>query len=227
MNRYDEIMAKALDAAVSAGVPVEKRNRFADDLIDLVGLMMQGLGKYVESDGEADMNNPEDFREEVGAFTRFQTGSRMQRAADKLRAGAKAADLSRYEDSKWGHPVWRPRCGDCGVRVGLFEDVQYPVGGERIVTLVEHAEGCVQRCRECKRVGNEHKMDCSVGRAVAAPDNRARCVGCGQPGCRSACQMAEQQDVPDCTGCTDPDCQASPHCVGCGGPADHGTSCIW
>lgn len=204
MNRLDEIKAKALDAAQHVTQDAAKREALADDLITLVGLMIQAVGKSVATNGESDLNEAEDFEDRESAQTRYLTGERIQDGARWAVEESVAADLARYEDSKWGAPVWRPRCPECGVRVGMHSDVQYG------------AEG-----RTSAETG--HKDDCRTGR---------RCPSCHAeighyPTCerREIVRWARQQVAAEfLQPGTEVDAPAIA-CKLCHGPDDHGTDC--
>ena len=147
MNRLDEIKAAALDAAQHVTQDERARAAMADDLIRLVGLMVQAVGKSVASDGESGMGDSGYFSDIVSAHTRYLTGERIQDGARWAATEAVAADLSRYESTRFGSPVWRPRCPDCGRRVGMHADVEYGPEGLTF-TPVDHREDCPV-CRRC------------------------------------------------------------------------------
>ena len=139
MNRWDKIKAAALDVADHVTQDPARREAMAGDLITLVGLMINAVGKGVAVNGEADMNDARtaDFpwddgsfdptpelvaeaaaeraTDEAIAYTRYLTGEALQTQADLVASEARNADLSRYAT-----PVWRPRCADsdCGLRDG-------------------------------------------------------------------------------------------------------------
>lgn len=69
-NRFDEIQCRALDIAQHVSSDPEIRQRVADDLIRLVGLMVEAVGKGVAVQGESDMGDPDD---ETG-YARYRTG---------------------------------------------------------------------------------------------------------------------------------------------------------
>lgn len=143
MNRLDEIKAKALDAAQHITQDPAKREALANDLIDLIGLMVGAVGKYVAVEGESDLNRAEDFADRVSGHTMYLTGERVQDGAKHAVAESMTADLDLYE-RYGGQPVWKPRCPDCGVRVGMVDEVDYS-GGRVTYTHLDHAEDCDTR----------------------------------------------------------------------------------
>lgn len=94
MNRWDEIQAAARKVAGE-----DKAN----ELIELVGLMIKATGKVVAVNGESMMNFFQHEPEADKAHTQYLVGERMQDAADEVVAQSKSADLSRY-DQPLGHP---------------------------------------------------------------------------------------------------------------------------
>lgn len=190
MNRLDEIKAAALDAAQHVTQDERARVAMADDLIRLIGLMVQAVGKSVASDGESDLNDAEDLSDSVSAHTRYLTGERIQDGARWATTEAVAADLSRYESTRWGSPVWRPRCPDCGRRVGMHADVEYGPDG-RTFTQVDHADDCPV-CRRCKGSGidPEDSFGGSMDPNCPEPPSIEPCRDCQQP---SVMQWAIEQ----------------------------------
>lgn len=162
MNRLDEIKGAALDVAQHVTQDPDKRKAIADDLITLIGLMFQAVGKGLAIEGEGDMNdvadwtapwddgsfdpNPEQVAEfeterasdSAKAHNRYLVGEVIQREADRTMELARTADLER-----WGDDGWHPRCPECGERPG-------------------------------------HLETCPIG-------NEGRCVGCGEFGCNGSC----------------------------------------
>lgn len=213
MNRLDELKAAALDVAQHVTQDPEKRAAMADDLIGLIGLMIQAVGKSVATDGESDLNDPEDFEDRVSAHTRYLTGEQIQRGATWAVEESMVADLARYEDSKWGAPVWRPRCPECGVRVGLYSDVQYGAEG-RTFTELAHQPSCSQRVAVTEWAAAQLNAgpadDCPIlpGGQGPACDWDATCPVHGMPA------LARLSDRP------------ADVCPGCGAEPSHGTECV-
>jgi hypothetical protein len=129
VNRHDEIQAVARDIASNVHADPEARNRMADDLIKLVGLMLGGLGKYLATEGESQMNDVADWDEPgedatpegVAEFQRereldgskfhgmYLTGEQIQDSARELVEKCQGADLERYRrDPVWVHEDRRP-----------------------------------------------------------------------------------------------------------------------
>lgn len=244
MNRLDEIKASALDVAQHVTQDPEKRAAMADDLIGLIGLMIQAVGKFVAAEGESDLNDPEDFEDRVSAHTRYLAGEQIQRGATWAVEESVVADLARYEDSKYGAPVWRPRCPECHVRVGLYSDVQYGAEGRTVTELV-HKDDCHtgRRCQSCKA---------ELGHYPSRPDNiyeephlsvteedacEARRVTVFDLGPADACPILPGGQGPAC----DWDATCPVHgmpalarlsdrpvdiCPGCGAEPSHGTECV-
>lgn len=163
MNRLDEIKAKALDAAQHVTQDAAKREALADDLITLVGLMIQAVGKSVATNGESDLNEAEDFEDRESAQTRYLTGERIQDGARWAVEESVAADPARYE-RHGGQPVWKPRCPDCGVRVGMVNEIGKQ-GGRVTYTHLDHAEDCETGWDICPGCGAEpsHGTECVDG----------------------------------------------------------------
>lgn len=124
-NRWDEIQGAARDVADWVCADPADRNRMADDLIRLVGLIIQGTGKGVAIDGESDMNECRTFGEEspgdsTVAYGRYLVGERIQTSAQTVMDESSNAgcDLDRYERDglapvwtstrKQAHPSWLP-----------------------------------------------------------------------------------------------------------------------
>jgi len=134
VNRHDEIQAVARDIASNVHADPEARNRMADDLIKLVGLMLGGMGKYLATEGESQMNDvadwvfepdpeeaPEETAERQSEFERereldgskfhgmYLTGEQIQDSARELVEKCQGADLERYHrDPAWVHEDRRP-----------------------------------------------------------------------------------------------------------------------
>lgn len=61
MNRWDLVQAKARDIASNVHTDPELRDAMADDLIELVGMMINATGKIVAGHGERQMNDASDW----------------------------------------------------------------------------------------------------------------------------------------------------------------------
>lgn len=128
MNRHDEIQAKARDIASNIHADPGKRNQMADDLIELVGIMLAAQGKYVAIRSEQAMNDaPSDQRDEDGqilnpefrdAAGAYVTGEWMQQSARELvpECTNPGVDLDR-----WREATGREWCV-CGHRPDSHED---------------------------------------------------------------------------------------------------------
>lgn len=153
MNRWDEIRAAALDSAQHVtGDPVG-RDRLADDLIRLIGLMVGAVGKAVALQGEADIvdahcSDPEcDCAENgckvdaEGAHSRYLVGECMQDGSVSV---VSQSVKSGCDIERWGGDAWRPRCRECGVRpVCHLGQQELREAGLPYGTLwPDHAEGC-------------------------------------------------------------------------------------
>lgn len=57
MNRYDQIQAKARDIAGNIHTDPAARDAMADDLIKLIGMMIDATGKHLAVHGESEMND--------------------------------------------------------------------------------------------------------------------------------------------------------------------------
>jgi hypothetical protein len=122
MNRWDEIQATARDAADWVCADPADRNRMANDLIKLVGLMIQAAGKGVAMDGEGDMGQGDHTCDEptacagdcdqtmhdAKAHNRYLMGERMQTAAQQVVDESVSADIERYERDGLA-PAWVSR----------------------------------------------------------------------------------------------------------------------
>ncbi len=95
MNRWDEIQAAARDVADWVDLNPDQRNQMADDLIKLVGLMIQATGKCVAVEGESAMNEP--GLGDDSAFARYLVGERLQDGAREVVEESAGADIERYE----------------------------------------------------------------------------------------------------------------------------------
>lgn len=106
MNRWDEIQGAARDIADwVCGDPAD-RNRMADDLIKLVCLVVQGVGKGVAIKGETAMNGPDS--EADAGFARYLVGEDVQDGARTVLEESSNAgcDLERYERDGLT-PAWK------------------------------------------------------------------------------------------------------------------------
>lgn len=135
MNRWDEIQATARDVASNIHSDPDKVTAMADDLIKLVGLMVDAVGKGVAIDGESNISDPDD----ESAHARYLTGEAVQRYAQEAVAEASSpgCDLERWtrpsptgyvfpegtgwtytdrrpEELKSARPVWLPSTGTAG-----------------------------------------------------------------------------------------------------------------
>lgn len=99
-NRWDEIQATARNIAEATFTDPDRRNRLADELITLVTLVVEAVGKNVACEGEADTSDEDDET----AFARYRTGEDMQEAARYVKANATepTCGLDRWEPK----PVW-------------------------------------------------------------------------------------------------------------------------
>jgi len=99
MNRLDEIQAAARDIASNVHADPEARNKMADDLIKLIGLMIKATGKYVAGYGESSMNDAHDVGEAEDAAKFhgiYLTGEKMQSGSQWAMDESAGADLERY-----------------------------------------------------------------------------------------------------------------------------------
>lgn len=122
MNRWDEIQAVARDVADWVDLNPDQRDCMADDLIKLIGLMIQATGKSVALAGESAMNGL-DSDDESGyeGFIRYQTGQDIQLGARTAVEGSAGVDLERYERDGLT-PAWvsrrdQPREGESAMPV--------------------------------------------------------------------------------------------------------------
>jgi hypothetical protein len=155
MNRWEKIKTAALDVAQHVTQDAAQREAMADNLITLVGLMVNAVGKCVAVEGEGELSrvrgwtrpteetpeeaaefDDEQNRESDKAHNRYLLGELLQREADNVAKESRNADLSRYDA-----PAWRPRCVDCNERDG-------------------HAGDCNARCPECNRIMRFGHMFC-------------------------------------------------------------------
>lgn len=184
MNRWDEIKASALDVAQHITQEPAKRDALADDLITLIGHMIAAAGKGLAVKAEGSMNDvypcndPEcdcaengcrdEFRQQ---HTLYLAGEELQRAVSTVVDESVSANLARYETEPFPSPVWRPKCPDCGIRVGM------PNGGLSGTPWVHRAD-CTQSatCGGCGASTAEfHVKGCPVQRGGEwAPSIRTR-----------------------------------------------------
>lgn len=243
MNRLDEIKAAALDVAQHVTQDPAQREAMAADLIGLIGLMVGAVGKSLATDGESDLNDPEDFGDRVSAHTRYLTGEHIQRGATWAVEESVAADLARYEGGEWGAPVWRPRCPECRERVGLYSDVQYGAEG-RTFTELAHQPSCSQRVAVTEwaaaQLSDPSPVDvCEEPHMSVAEEDacEARRVTVFDLGPADACPILPGGQGPAC----DWDATCPVHgmpalarlsdrpvdiCPGCGAEPSHGTECV-
>ena len=204
MNRHDEIQACARDIASNVHADPDERNAMADDLIKLIGLMINGVGKYVSVAGEVQMNeacgsvgaeacdhddcNPHD------ASALMSVGERVESAATELSGNCQGVNLERYHEGPYGgNPVW--------VHVDR-RPVMFRHMDARGALYIPPELAEANRCVECGRSGDfgpaGHKLDCSTGRAysdltgstrarldvvaatAATPSGGARCNECNR-----------------------------------------------
>jgi hypothetical protein len=134
MNRWDEIKIKALEVASHLTTDTETRDRVAQGLVELTGLMIQATGKIVAGEGEVSANEYYAAGEpdEAGhAHSRYLTGESVQDASREIMDEVTSADLERYV-----------RCGECsrvapaahldGCRNGAY-DALHGVEGRKAV----------------------------------------------------------------------------------------------
>lgn len=225
MNRLDEIKAAALDVAQHVTQDPAQREAMAADLIGLIGLMIGAVGKSLATDGESDLNDPEDFEDRVSAHTRYLTGEQIQRGATWAVEESVAADLARYEDSKWGAPVWRPRCPECCERVGLYSDVQYGAEG-RTFTELAHQPSCSHSICEEPHLSVAEEDACEARRVTLfdlGPADACPVLPGGQgPACDwdATCPV---HGMPALARLSDGPVDI---CPGCGAEPSHGTECM-
>lgn len=105
MNRWDEIQGLARDIASNVHVDSVARDRMANDLIKLCGLMIDATAKGVAVDGESSMNGGDGGDGDTcSAYARYLTGERMQAAATEAVTEATTADLERWTRPTPGDP---------------------------------------------------------------------------------------------------------------------------
>ena len=98
MNRTEEIRAKALDVAHHVTDDPFARSQMADDLIELIGLMVAAVSEDVARGEYEDTEN-----ESLALHT---VGRRMRQEVTSV-----------VEESTVAHlPDWAPRCRECGKR---------------------------------------------------------------------------------------------------------------
>lgn len=110
MNRWDEIQGAARDIAEQISPAPEQRDVIADNLIKLVSLVVQGVGKGVAIEGESAQNSALKYGEETpgeaaAAHNRYILGERIQSAARDVLEESAGADLERYERDGLA-PAW-------------------------------------------------------------------------------------------------------------------------
>ena len=179
MNRWDNIKGAALDVAQHVTQDPKQRDAMANNLITLIGLMVNAVGKGVAIEGESDMNdvadwtapwddgsfdpNPEQVAEfeteratdSAKAHNRYLVGEEIQRQADHVAGSSRTANLQRWVDLGPGYG-WHPRCAECGERDGHMAD----------------CPGRSARCTECNRfLQYGHMSGCSQRKAVTVAED--------------------------------------------------------
>lgn len=109
MNRHDLIQATARDIASNVHADPTARDRMADDLIKLCGLMINATGKYVSSYDEREMNDACDDAPGCGHVecdivqhrTMYATGERIMSSVDEIVAESTnpEVNLERWDES--------------------------------------------------------------------------------------------------------------------------------
>lgn len=132
MNRWDEIQGAARDIAEQIAPAPEQRDVIADNLIKLVSLVVQGVGKGVAIEGESAQNSALKYGEETpgeaaAAHNRYILGERIQSAARDVLEESAGVDLERYERDGLA-PAWTSKL---------------PAAPELAPVVVELPEGCV------------------------------------------------------------------------------------
>lgn len=168
MNRWEEIKTAALDVAQHVTQDAAQREAMADNLITLVGLMMDAVGKGVAVEGEGELSRvrgwirpteetPEEAaefddqqnRESGKAHNRYLIGEQLQRQADLVIREAKDAESDRYAVPADGVCCDTPYGPDC-------KDDPFKT------------RPAVPRCPECLRAeGDGHAHGCRQVSTVA------------------------------------------------------------
>lgn len=238
MNRWDEIQATARDAADWVCADPADRDRMANDLIKLVGLMIQAAGKGVAIAGEVAMNENGDG--DPADSARYLVGEDVQRAAGEAIAEASAADIERYERSGLA-PAWvsrrvAARDGEDVVvasTVGAGDWVQKPDGKLSLVPFPKPVTGApcgavdaddldaCGACFPCRRsrqtkaeqLGNPQPVDLSGFEPTTTPDQSTSPFGPVQRWGMLP-KTAQQQPSQDCGSTPDgPACDWDPSCT--------------
>lgn len=148
MNRWDEIFGTARDVADWTATDPAQRDLMAADLIKLVGLMVQAVGKGVAIDGESSMDDPDD----ATAYARYLVGEAVQRAAREAVAESVAADIERYERNNlaagWTSRRVQQRDGESS-----FVQPSETVPAGSCGTLQDPNRGPCGTCPDCRSVG--------------------------------------------------------------------------
>lgn len=141
MNRFDQIRADALDAAVLLGAGPDVRDRVADALVKLCGGMIEAAAKSLAIGGESDMNDCRTYGEEsqgdsINAYTRYLAGERLQDGARDTVKEVLDADVERYARAGL-KPAWVPPTGAARTREAAVRPA-FPGGVQP--TLSQRAE---------------------------------------------------------------------------------------
>jgi hypothetical protein len=226
MNRWDEIQATARDAADWVCADPADRNRMANDLIKLVGLMIQAAGKGVAMDGEGDMGQGDHTCDEptacagdcdqtmhdAKAHNRYLMGERMQTAAQQVVDESVSADIERYERDGLA-PAWVSR------RVAARD-------GEEPVT--RNVRGNCSGCGVRPGSGLTHDDGCravaqtwGAGTWTAQPDGKLSLVPPQKPVTGLPCGAVDADDLDACGACFS--CRRSRQLKQPAACPDHGT----
>jgi hypothetical protein len=177
MNRWDEIQATARDVASNIHSDPDKVTAMADDLIKLVGLMVDAVGKGVAIDGESNISDPDD----ESAHARYLTGEAIQRYAQEAVAEASSpgCDLERWtrpsptgyvhpEGTGWTYTDRRP--DELKRTAGTVTELR-TFGGRTLRTVPDAPESCgavdaadLDACGLCP--------DCRRSQMKAVPEQR-------------------------------------------------------
>lgn len=96
MNRWDEIQVKARQV-VAPYVTPDELPYMANDLIELIGLMIDAVGKGVAISGETGITEAgDDEVESEKQHTIYVTGEEIQRQATHVVEKVKTTDLERW-----------------------------------------------------------------------------------------------------------------------------------
>lgn len=125
MNRWDEVQATARNIASNVHADPVARNAMADDLIKLIGQMINATGKIVAIAGENQANESYDERQTDQGYAIYMAGERIQTAADEA---VDSATNPRVDLERWQRPTPGDPCR-CGHVTSVHEDG--PCVGER------------------------------------------------------------------------------------------------